>query len=952
MKQNKNTLLYCKDVVKRIVSAASVIAIIAGLGNIAHAAPASPWEFHYAKYKFRETGGITASYQGVPVIRQSSLYVIKPGWNGTLYNYRNNKQVVEKQADGSLHVIDANQNFRAEYTLRLLDAQTFEIHFRGELLQDIPADIEFNAGLFNAALIANRSYRALFNDGNRPPVSGIVPSFPVKIGLEDTDLAPGFQTLEFDSRLGKMTISVHSHTPFTFSDARKYPMDWAEETPVFWCGWLAGMQPLRANKPVEATLTIRIEPSATPVRKEAAPVNNINNVDDAFVAVERPTQIVPQPKRMQLQAKSYFVMSHQFDWRILAPAGETRLAPAVEKLLNEEWHLQSALPRRDKSTSNAWCGIRIGSNEPISIPASLAHADWAGHPDSYRLTVGKDGVLIIAPTARGAFYGVQTLAQLLYFEKTAVAVPYVTIEDWPTLQFRGVSWYPSQSGVAFDKKLIGIMARSKFNYTVIACERVRWDSHPEIAASNSISKKDLQELVDLCRANFIEPIPLIDGPGHASWVFANKQNLDLAEDPQTPYAYTVNNPKSFQLVHDVMAEAIAIFHPKFFHVGMDEVAAHGRFPNPDNPLNPPGETDTNLLLKYLNTQHAWLEKQGIKTMIWSDMCLNHNEGVTDAAARTVEQAKQLRAAIPKDVIVCDWHYENANNYPSLSLFQNEGLKTVAATWYKPLNIRGFIGEAIKTGAWGILQTTWAGAFPDETTLETEKYQFTAYILAADYSWSGRSELPDALPYDSTVLWNRFYAASVPASRAGATLSLGPVANVPAQDWLGLGKNWDLTDFFADQKGATPRRLGNILFNIPDHRLVVLSNAPTALAPEGALSKVTLEINHRVSEIAFLHTTLWNVPQGVTAARCTVEYADGSHADIDFNVGSNILPWYGQGNTGDTLRAWVGQSPADIPLRLRAFRWVNPHSEKIITQLTLQPIAPQAGYALAGITLVY
>jgi hypothetical protein len=36
-------------------------------------------------------------------------------------------------------------------------------------------------------------------------------------------------------------------------------------------------------------------------------------------------------------------------------------------------------------------------------------------------------------------------------------------------------------------------------------------------------------------------------------------------------------------------------------------------------------------------------------------------------------------------------------------------------------------------------------------------QFGAYVLALDYAWSGRKELPEALPYDPVRIWTqRFY----------------------------------------------------------------------------------------------------------------------------------------------------------------------------------------------------
>lgn len=916
------------------------------LPAICSIANAAPWSVN-----FTGANGISLSYNGVPIIFKSTLYVMKPGWTGGLYNQRTDKQEVQKKPDGALHVSGSSDYFHAEYELRALDAQTFEIHFRGELTQDVPAQIELNEGFFNANPIANRPFEATPRNADKSTFTGVVPAYPAKEGLAVNNLSPDFQTLNFDSRLGKVSIKVLSPRPAIFADGRRYPHLRSEKTPFFWLGWMAGTQPLKKGEPLETTVTIHIEPSDANANEPLSIQPKITPVADVFKMDNRQIQIVPKPKEMTVDAAKHFSITNATPWSVIAPAGETRLAAAVQRLMSGEWNITLPAPNSIKSTFNGWCGIRLGDNKPISITPEMINAAWAKHQDSYRLIVDKTGMTIVSPTARGAFYGVQTLAQMLRSDDKTVNAPFAEIEDWPTLQFRGAHWFPSQSGVPFDKKLIEIMARNKMNYAVIQCEAARWDSHPEIAAPDSISKKDLQNLVDWCRANFIEPIPLIDQPGHATWMFRNNQNIDLAEDPKLPYAYSVNNPKAIQFVRDVMNEAIAIFHPKIFCIGSDEANMRGRFPNPDNPLNAKDETVSSLLLKNLDVQHQWLADQGIKTMIWGDMFLNKDEGASSANASSIEEAKTRRAAIPKDVIVADWHYNNSEKYPSLKLFQKEGLQTIAATWYRPENIRNFTQAAIADNAWGVLQTTWAGFFPNDKTLDTESRQFIAFILAADYSWSGRAESLDQLSYDAAKIWAKSYAPQSLATRSGALIDISATAQVPAKNWLGLGEGWDLNSFFDSPNQAAPRRFDGVDFRLSDQRFAVLSSAPAAMAPAGALKELTININHTAGEIAFLHSTLWKVDDGTAAARCIVEYTDGTKKEIDFSSPKNIAPWQDDTVTANAVSAWKGNSPANTPLHLYLFRWQNPQPEKTIARLIFQPVDAQAGYILAGLSLV-
>ena len=135
---------------------------------------------------------------------------------------------------------------------------------------------------------------------------------------------------------------------------------------------------------------------------------------------------------------------------------------------------------------------------------------------------------IQSASAQGAFYGLQTLAQLRSTVEGGLNCPAVEVADWPSLRFRGVHWFPSASGVGMDERLINhVFSVFKFNHCVIQCESARWDSHSEIAMRNGIAKADLRKLVDDCRLRFLEPVPLIDVPGHADWMFRHGQNTSL-----------------------------------------------------------------------------------------------------------------------------------------------------------------------------------------------------------------------------------------------------------------------------------------------------------------------------------------------------------------------------------------------------------------------------------------
>lgn len=108
------------------------------------------------------------------------------------------------------------------------------------------------------------------------------------------------------------------------------------------------------------------------------------------------------------------------------------------------------------------------------------------HPEGYKLAVGPEGVLIEAGGAAGAFYGAQTLRQLLpaqAFRKAgaaaAMGVPAILIEDQPRFTWRGclldvARHFMTKADVL---RFIDLMAMHKLKHAAPAPQR-----RPELAS--------------------------------------------------------------------------------------------------------------------------------------------------------------------------------------------------------------------------------------------------------------------------------------------------------------------------------------------------------------------------------------------------------------------------------------------------------------------------------------
>jgi hexosaminidase len=461
--------------------------------------------------------------------------------------------------------------------------------------------------------------------------------------------------------------------------------------------------------------------------------------------------IIPQPKSVHMGAGSFCPLPGA-KWTLRAASRDDRLWRASPLAL-------SSASGNFEETTHPWTTLTMGSVREPGFPDGPSQPRWAADSEGYRLVVETNGLLIQSSTTQGAFYGLQTLSQLWQSAGSRQSCPVLEIEDWPAMRFRGVHWFPSASGVPMHARLItNVFGALKFNRSVIQCEAARWDKHPEITAPNAISKADLRKLVEACRACCLDPIPLLNVPGHAEWVFRNDSNLDFAEDPQTPYAYCVNNPKSMEFIHDVLSECLPIFQSQFCHIGHDEVTMRGRFPNPECPRCKDA-TVTELMVKHANRLGEWLNRQGVESMIWGDMLLGPGEAKDATHAKTLEDARQRRDEIDKRTIIVDWHYVASADARSIEILRQAGFRVVAASWYTPGNIQHLAQAALAGGADGLLQTTWMGYFPDERAMRSELRQFTAFVLAAEYAWSGRKESPDQLGYDPKEIFQKAYGHS-------------------------------------------------------------------------------------------------------------------------------------------------------------------------------------------------
>ncbi|HTA75966.1 MAG TPA: family 20 glycosylhydrolase [bacterium] len=321
--------------------------------------------------------------------------------------------------------------------------------------------------------------------------------------------------------------------------------------------------------------------------------------------------------------------------------------------------------------------------------------------EGYLLQVNADGVLLLVKDKNGEIYGRQTLDQLRLPDGT---YPFVTIADWPRQSWRGLHVLDSGPGTLPQIKSLmrDVLVKNRCNILVYEIDyNYAFATHPEIKAdgTGAWTKEQVGELVQAGRENGIKVIPEINCLGHQSWLFPPgallKAHPDLEEPPDngTPQTSLASkdfycrswcplNPQVNKIMFDLFGELLDAFQTNMFHVGMDEVLVIASQDCPRCKDKNPAQLYAGQVLAF----HQYFAARHVTMLMWGDRLLNKQAtgySQFDSSANGTDGALPL---IPKDVILCDWHYDYnpAVGFPSAGFFTGKGYR-VWPTVYKDLN---------------------------------------------------------------------------------------------------------------------------------------------------------------------------------------------------------------------------------------------------------------------------
>jgi len=258
----------------------------------------------------------------------------------------------------------------------------------------------------------------------------------------------------------------------------------------------------------------------------------------------------------------------------------------------------------------------------------------------------------------------------------------------------------------------------------------QFKSHPELTDTLALSLADVKKIVRACAQYKIRIIPQINLLGHQGWEeHPGKLLKAYPEFDETPWvknpvkyvwpnddnlycrSYCPLHPRVHEVLFAIIDELCDAFEATAFHAGMDEVFYIGESKCP----RCGGHDPSVLFAGEVQVIHDHLAQKNRELWIWGDRLIDGKTtgiGEWEGSFNNTWRAVDL---IPKDVVICDWHYTRPDQ--TASYFAIKGFRVVTCPWRISSSGIAQVDDVVRfrTGSTpemkerflGIVETTWS-----------------------------------------------------------------------------------------------------------------------------------------------------------------------------------------------------------------------------------------------------
>jgi hexosaminidase len=428
--------------------------------------------------------------------------------------------------------------------------------------------------------------------------------------------------------------------------------------------------------------------------------------------------------------------------------------------------------------------IRNGLHEGIRDKYGSIYTD---NDEAYVIEITQT-LTIYSQTKRGALYALSTLSAMIESDEMTQSLLF----DYPACPVRGYrAFIPGVANMTQFKQTLDFMAEYKYNTLMLEIGgAMAYKRRPEINRhwveyckeltkvsdrthdiqhrtypwhKNSIhvdngfgtfmTQEEMKEIIKYCDDRCIEIIPEVPSLSHCDYLVGTYPEINERADDKHPDTYCPSNPKSYEILFDILDEITDVFKPRYINIGHDELYTIAICPlcKEKDPVD--------LFVRDINKINTYLAGKGVKTILWCEKLFEKESLDGDPAGGGAYKSPGDIAYVPplieclgkisKDVIMLHWYWRYLN-YDQEKRVIDHGYQMYLGN-FSALHMQDF-RKRMNLGISGAFVSNW-GSYQPEYMQRNHQYldlMTTAYALwSREYDTPQREEL---LERAKTVLY--------------------------------------------------------------------------------------------------------------------------------------------------------------------------------------------------------
>ncbi|MBC7382020.1 MAG: family 20 glycosylhydrolase [Bacteroidia bacterium] len=505
-----------------------------------------------------------------------------------------------------------------------------------------------------------------------------------------------------------------------------------------------------------------------------------------FQLLQAQIQFIPEPQQVTYQAGTFSLPNPS------TYAFNSTDSFAFSLLRAHSFFVSTELVETSfKKQAVLYCQLVDSKKWKRELKKFLLDTTFMADSEGYVLQITPNQIRILAQTDAGLFYAIQTLLQISNNKTAATQLPCLTIYDVPAFPIR--AWQDDISRgpiptMEFLKEEIKTLSAYKLNYFTLYTENIfKYNSHPDMAPDDGISKEEIEELISYAAQYHVTLIGNQQSFGHMEKILANPAYQALGE---RQHILSPANEGSYLLLKDMFKEMAPAYTCKYFNINCDETFGLGEGQSKQlvDSIGLP-----NVYANHINRLIQLLKPYDKRIIMWADIVGNHPEIISQ---------------LPNDLILIPWSYTDLDNFDKI-------LEPIAASgldfWVAPgvscwsniypntnvakKNIFNLVRDGKKFGAKGVLNTTWDD---DGSNFFTNNWQ--GLIWGAALSWNAPlvKESGSLSQIELDQKWNAFNRAYDKLFWGTKSISISKIQNefadIHQNKIKGLLKNQRLFEF--------------------------------------------------------------------------------------------------------------------------------------------------------------